>query len=101
MLRSQAALCESTGSLEMLVFQMLLAGNIGQFGAPGTVVVRTAARDADDTAREADAAAADADAGAGDAARDADADAAVRGAAAAAGAAVAQPPAAKTASTMA
>jgi hypothetical protein len=30
MLRSQAALCESTGSLEMSVFQMLFAGKIGQ-----------------------------------------------------------------------
>jgi len=38
MLRIQAALCAFTGSLEMSVFQMLLAGNIGQFGAPGTVV---------------------------------------------------------------
>ena len=28
MLRNQAALCESTGSLEMSVFQMLFAGNI-------------------------------------------------------------------------
>ena len=36
--RIQAALCGFTGSLEMSVFQMLLAGNIGQFGAPGTVV---------------------------------------------------------------
>jgi len=41
MLRSHAALWESTGSLEMLVFHTLLAGNIGQFGAPGTVVVIT------------------------------------------------------------
>jgi len=39
MLRSHAALWESTGSFEMLVFHTLLAGNIGQFGAPGTVVV--------------------------------------------------------------
>ncbi len=38
MLRSQAALWAFTGSWEMSVFQMLLAGNIGQFGAPGTVV---------------------------------------------------------------
>ena len=38
MLRSQAALCGSTGSLEMSVFQMLSAGNIGQSGAPGTTV---------------------------------------------------------------
>src|SRR6266581_3746954 len=38
MLRSQAALCESTGSREMSVFHTLLAGNIGQPGAPGTVV---------------------------------------------------------------
>ena len=28
----------------MLVFQTLSAGNIGQFGAPGTVVVITARR---------------------------------------------------------
>jgi hypothetical protein len=45
MLRNQAALCESTGSLEILVFQTLLAGNIGQFPAPGTVVVITALAD--------------------------------------------------------
>jgi hypothetical protein len=38
MLASQAALREFTGSLEMSVFQTLLAGNIGQLGAPGTVV---------------------------------------------------------------
>ena len=38
MLRSHAALCLSTGSLEMFVFHTLFAGNIGQFGAPGTVV---------------------------------------------------------------
>jgi hypothetical protein len=38
MLRNQAALCRSTGSLEMSVFQMLSAGNIGQSGAPGTTV---------------------------------------------------------------
>jgi hypothetical protein len=38
MLRSHAALWESTGSLEMFVFQTLFAGNIGQFDAPGTVV---------------------------------------------------------------
>ncbi len=30
MLRSHAALCLSTGSLEMSVFQTLLAGNTGQ-----------------------------------------------------------------------
>ena len=41
MLRSQAALCGSTGSLEMSVFQTLFAGNIGQFGAPGTAVPPT------------------------------------------------------------
>jgi len=41
MLRSQAALCAATGSFEMSVFQMLSAGNIGQFGAPGTVVPGT------------------------------------------------------------
>jgi hypothetical protein len=39
MLRIHAVLWESTGSFEMLVFQTLLAGNIGQFGAPGTVVL--------------------------------------------------------------
>src|SRR5215831_2417767 len=38
MLRSQAALWAFTGNWEMSVFQTLLAGNIGQFGAPGTVV---------------------------------------------------------------
>ena len=38
MLRSQAALCASAGSLEMSVFQTLFAGNMGQLGAPGTVV---------------------------------------------------------------
>ena len=38
MLRIQAALWLSTGSLEMSVFQMLSAGNIGQSGAPGTRV---------------------------------------------------------------
>jgi hypothetical protein len=47
MLRSQAALWESTGSLEMSVFHTLLAGNTGQFGAPGTVVPVTAAVPAD------------------------------------------------------
>ena len=44
MLRSQAALCRSTGSFEMLVFQMLLAGKSGQFGAPGTTVPSLAGR---------------------------------------------------------
>src|ERR1700685_192154 len=39
MLASHAALCSSTGSLEMLVFHTLLAGNMGQFGAPGTTPV--------------------------------------------------------------
>src|SRR5579872_2690293 len=39
MLASHAALCASTGNPEMLVFHTLLAGNIGQFGAPGTTVV--------------------------------------------------------------
>src|SRR5437868_2375113 len=38
MLRIQAALWAFTGNWEMSVFQTLLAGNIGQFGAPGTVV---------------------------------------------------------------
>src|ERR1700683_4725999 len=41
MLASHAALCTSTGSLEMLVFHTLLAGNMGQFGAPGTTVDMT------------------------------------------------------------
>jgi hypothetical protein len=45
MLRSHAALCTATGSFDMSVFQMLLAGNIGQFGAPGTVVPLAAKRD--------------------------------------------------------
>src|SRR5215470_10993106 len=36
MLASQAALCALTGSLEMLVFHTLSAGNTGQFSAPGT-----------------------------------------------------------------
>jgi hypothetical protein len=39
MLASHAALCGFTGSLEMSVFQTLFAGNIGQPGAPGTVVL--------------------------------------------------------------
>jgi uracil-DNA glycosylase len=43
MLASQAALCLLTGSLEMLVFHTLSAGNIGHFGAPGTMVVMTGA----------------------------------------------------------
>jgi hypothetical protein len=43
MLASHAALWLSTGSWETLVFQTLLAGNIGQFGAPGTTVVMTGA----------------------------------------------------------
>src|SRR5438270_12190990 len=38
MLCIQAVLREFTGSREMSVFHTLLAGNIGQFGAPGTVV---------------------------------------------------------------
>ena len=38
MLRIQAALWAFTGNREMSVFHTLLAGNIGQFGAPGTVV---------------------------------------------------------------
>src|SRR6266516_4788337 len=38
MLFSQAALRGFTGSFEMSVFQTLSAGNIGQPGAPGTVV---------------------------------------------------------------
>ena len=41
MLASHAALCSSTGSLEMLVFHTLLAGNMGQSGAPGTTVDMT------------------------------------------------------------
>ena len=43
MLRSQAALWESTGSFEMSVFHTLFAGNIGQPGAPGTLVPGAAA----------------------------------------------------------
>ncbi len=39
MLRIQAELWESIGSLEMSVFQTLSAGNIGQPLAPGTLVV--------------------------------------------------------------
>jgi hypothetical protein len=42
MLCIQAALWESTGSLEIVVFHTLSAGNIGQPGAPGTVVPVTA-----------------------------------------------------------
>src|SRR5690242_20280923 len=38
MLCIQAALWAFTGNREMSVFHTLLAGNIGQFGAPGTVV---------------------------------------------------------------
>jgi hypothetical protein len=38
MLRIQVALCLFTGSWEMSVFHTLSDGNIGQFGAPGTVV---------------------------------------------------------------
>src|ERR1700733_2881770 len=41
MLASHAAPCSSTGSLEMLVFHTLLAGNMGQSGAPGTTVDMT------------------------------------------------------------
>jgi hypothetical protein len=36
MLAIHAALCGSTGSLEMLVFQTLSAGNRGHLAAPGT-----------------------------------------------------------------
>ena len=43
MLASQGALCLFTGSLEMLVFHTLSAGNIGHLGAPGTGVVSTVA----------------------------------------------------------
>ena len=43
MLASHAALWLSTGSLEILVFHTLLAGNMGQFGAPGTTVVMAGA----------------------------------------------------------
>jgi hypothetical protein len=43
MLASHAALCLSTGSLEILVFQTLFAGNMGQFGGPGTTVPMTGA----------------------------------------------------------
>jgi hypothetical protein len=75
MLRSQAELCESTGSFEMFVFQTLSAGNSGQFGAPVTVVDDDDARagnadgetgDADDAAPAAEAIADDADEIAGD-----------------------------------
>ena len=48
MLASHAALWESTGSFEMFVFQTLLLGNVGQFGAPGTVVPASKAASADD-----------------------------------------------------
>ena len=48
MLASHAALCWSTGSLEIFVFQTLLAGNAGQFGAPGTVVPASNAASAGD-----------------------------------------------------
>ncbi|HEY7323337.1 MAG TPA: hypothetical protein VH520_00820 [Streptosporangiaceae bacterium] len=53
MLAIQDALCESTGSPEMLVFQTLSAGNIGQPGAPGTVVPVGALR-ADEGAADGD-----------------------------------------------
>jgi hypothetical protein len=43
MLASHAALFVSSGSLEMLVFHTLFAGNMGQFGAPGTTVDVTGA----------------------------------------------------------
>ncbi|MGZ4435963.1 MAG: hypothetical protein ACXVW7_20430, partial [Trebonia sp.] len=49
----QAALRESTGNFEMSVFHTLSAGNIGQPGAPGTVV--PAAAGAADATRAADA----------------------------------------------
>ena len=38
MLANQAALCGFTGRLAMGVFQTLSAGNMGQFGAPGSGV---------------------------------------------------------------
>jgi hypothetical protein len=46
MLRIHAALCEFTGSREMSVFHTLPAGNIGQFGAPGTGTPAAGARGA-------------------------------------------------------
>jgi hypothetical protein len=56
MLCIQAALRGSTGSFEMLVFHTLSAGNIGQLGAPATVVPVTAltagGADTDGTADE-------------------------------------------------
>jgi hypothetical protein len=51
MLRSHAALWELTGSFEMLAFHTLFAGNMGQFGAPGTVVVAAAAAEPADAGR--------------------------------------------------
>ncbi|HSR84157.1 MAG TPA: hypothetical protein VLM11_08255 [Streptosporangiaceae bacterium] len=75
MLRSHAELRESTGSLEMFVFQTLSAGNSGQFGAPGTVVDDVGALagiaggetgGTDDAAPAAEAIADDADSIAGD-----------------------------------
>ena len=42
MLRIHATLCGSAGRLDMSVFQMLFAGNIGQPGAPGTAVLAVA-----------------------------------------------------------
>jgi hypothetical protein len=41
MLASHAALWLLTGSLEILVFHTLSAGNIGQFSAPGTAMAVT------------------------------------------------------------
>jgi hypothetical protein len=59
MLCIQAALYGFTGSSEMLVFHTLSAGNIGQLGAPGTVVPVTAliaaGADTDGAADECDA----------------------------------------------
>src|SRR5215469_15236285 len=43
MLASHAALCWLTGNSEILVFHTLSAGNMGQFGAPGTALAVTGA----------------------------------------------------------
>jgi hypothetical protein len=58
MLASHAALCLFTGSREMFVFQTLLAGNAGQFGAPGTVVPASRMAGPDDCGAVVDPAAA-------------------------------------------
>jgi hypothetical protein len=77
MLRSQTLLCLSMGSLEMLVFHTLSAGNSGHFGAPGTEVEVTVVADTagDETAGD--------ETGSGDTASGAPAAPAVAGAGAA------------------